>query len=193
MTLNTAKHVRGLATKFLSYIYLWHYFSCHLRCFLHCLQLWEPCFYIMSKKLNWHSTTAYILRIFFIQAVDHWDSLFTSMLTPCEKSTPPHVNGVHRAIFEIVRAPLWQLFAEARFNPQPVVSKVVAILWAGNTFPNCFTISLQHGFRNSAQFLIYSSKSYTPKPHWLLSNFWNQKRCFRMHRPQKVHMIFYSH
>ena len=45
----------------------------------------------------------------FIQTVDHWDSLWTLMLTPYEKSTPPHVNGVHRAIFEIVRERLWQL------------------------------------------------------------------------------------
>ena len=37
----------------------------------------------------------------FIQTVDHWDSLWTLMLTPYEKSPPPHVNGVHRAILKL--------------------------------------------------------------------------------------------
>ena len=37
----------------------------------------------------------------FIQTVDHWESLWTLMLTPYEKSPPSHVNGVHRAILKL--------------------------------------------------------------------------------------------
>ena len=36
----------------------------------------------------------------FIQ-IDHWDSLWTLMLTPYEKLPPPHVNGLHRAILKL--------------------------------------------------------------------------------------------